>query len=438
MSWSARSAVLGLAIVAAACTEKISAPGNCPNFCPGGGIEVADTILTDVIDRDSSYRGYVQPFGSEHMTVADIPGVVDSRAIFLMNKFFLTVAPNQGDTTTVPISVDSSRLRVQIVRRDTNATNLVLRLYRLPLNIDSTSTFASTAADFAAAPIDSVNIDSLLARPEITDTTTLRIWGDTIQTDSAGHTLQISPVDSSLLVYFDLDTLQAPFVAADSGQLAFGIRVAADSLASIAVGANEFVDRDPQIRWFYHYAIPDTLPAPDSVVNTSQARETIFDSFVFDPPNPPLDDNLTVGGAPSARALLRVTVPEFLRDSADVVRATLVLVPVAPVQGARGDSFAILARPVLTDLGAKSPLSGLAPLFGSQIIHIGDPDTVRIEVSDLVRAWARDTSATTAMMLGQVPEATSYTEIRFYSSRTPAFRPALHVTYVKRFPFGEP
>jgi hypothetical protein len=41
-------------------------------------------------------------------------------------------------------------------------------------------------------------------------------------------------------------------------------------------------------------------------------------------------------------------------------------------------------------------------------------------------------------MLGQVPEAASYTEIRFYSSRAPALRPALHVTYVKRFPFGLP
>jgi len=37
-----------------------------------------------------------------------------------------------------------------------------------------------------------------------------------------------------------------------------------------------------------------------------------------------------------------------------------------------------------------------------------------------------------------VPEAASFTEIRFYSSRAPAFRPALHVTYVKRFPFGTP
>jgi len=436
VTWS-RWALLGF-VLASACTDDVTAPGNCPNFCPGGQIGIADTILRDVIVRDSSFRGYVNPSGAEQMAIADIPGVVDSRALFLMNKMFLRVTPNAGDTTTVPISVDSSRLRIEIVRRDTNATNLVLRLYRLPLTIDSTSTFASTDADFTAAPIDSVNISDLLAAPEVTDTATLRIWGDTIQTDSAGHTLQISPVDSSLIVFFDLDTLRAPFVAADSGQLAFGLRVSADSFASIAIGANEFGDRDPQITWFYHYTIPDTLPAPDSVNHTFIPRETIFDGFVFDPPNPALDDNLTVGGAPSARAILRVDIPEFLRDSADVVRATLVLVPVAPVQGAAGDSFTVLIRPVLTDLGAKSPLGTRAALFGRQTVHIGTADTLRIELSDLIRSWARDTSQVPAMVMGQVPEASSYTEVRFYSSRTPAFRPALHVTYVKRFPFGEP
>src|SRR5256885_13043745 len=56
----------------------------------------------------------------------------------------------------------------------------------------------------------------------------------------------------------------------------------------------------------------------------------------------------------------------------------------------------------------------------------------RSEITNLVRAWSLDTTMTTALELGQVPEAASYTEIRYYSSRTPAFRPGLHVTYVKR------
>lgn len=431
-----RLAVLMLLLAAAACTEEAVAPGTCPNFCPGGEIGIADTIFTDVIERDSSFRGYIQPSQAEQMAVADLPGIVDSRAIFLMAPMFTRVVPNAGDTATVPITVDSSRLLISIIRRDTAATNLVLRLYRLPVTIDSTSTFASLATDFAATPVDSVNVSDLLTRPKIGDTATVRIWGDTIQTDSAGHTLQVA-ADSSLLVYFDFDTLQAPFNVADSGKLAWGVRISADTLASIALGANDAVDRDPIMRWFYHYPKPDTLPAPDSIVYTSAQREVTFDSFVFDPPNPALDDNLTVGGAPSARSLLRVALPAFLHDSIDVVRATMILVPLAPVAGTPVDSFAIFARPVLADLGAKSPLSNRAVLYGRTTVATGSGDTVRIELTDLVRAWSRDTSIVTALVLGQVPEAGSFTEIRFYSSRG-SFKPALHVTYVKRFPFGTP
>jgi hypothetical protein len=131
-------------------------------------------------------------------------------------------------------------------------------------------------------------------------------------------------------------------------------------------------------------------------------------------------------------------MPAFLHDSFDVVRATLILVPVSPVVGAPSDSFAILVRPVLADLGAKSPLSPETQLFTRVTVHTGSADTLRIELTDLVRTWAIDTTRATALFLGQVPEAASFTEIRFYSSRAPAFRPALHLTYVKRFPFGEP
>jgi len=178
--------------------------------------------------------------------------------------------------------------------------------------------------------------------------------------------------------------------------------------------------------------------APSSPA-THLSKGALFDSFVFDPPTPPLDSNLAVGGAPSARSLLRVTIPPLLRDSADVVRATLILVPAGPVPGARGDAFAVYARPVLTDIGAKSPLSTNASFFGLTTVHLNVADTVRIEMTSLIRTWARaDTTAVTTFVLQQRPEGASYAQIRFYSTRAPAFRPALHITYVRRYAFGTP
>ncbi|HXO85144.1 MAG TPA: hypothetical protein VN803_06435, partial [Gemmatimonadales bacterium] len=186
-------------------------------------------------------------------------------------------------------------------------------------------------------------------------------------------------------------------------------------------------------KWFFHYTPKDSVTQRDS----SLLRAPTFDSFVFDPPSAPLDSNLTVGGVPSARSLIRVNIPPFLHDSIDVVRATVVLVPVAPFPGVASDSFRILVRAVLADLGAKSPLA-LDP-SGVGVVHAGSTDTLRLDITDLVRLWTlADTATATAFFLGQLPEASSFTEIRFYSSRAPAFRPTLHVTYIKRFPFGQP
>jgi len=432
-----RRARLVLLLALGACTERMTAPGQCPAFCPGGQLQMGDTVLTDVIARDSAYAGYRQAHEGQALPVVDVPGI-RSRAIFRMLPLFDSVAPIDGDTLKVPIAVDSAALTLFLLHRDTNASNLALNIYRLPRDIDSTSTFAQLSPWFADSLADSVNVSALYALPAAYDSLTQ----DTVRTDSTtGRQIRINALNGTTVIVLPLDTTQVRFPEADSGKVAFGVHVSADSLASAALGADEYPERDARIRWYYHYTIPDTVTAtPDSVVYTSQVRESAFDSFVLDPPTPPLDPaaldtTLAVGGVPAARSLLRVAFPSFLRDTADVVRATLLLVPVEAVAGAPGDSFSVVAHAVMADLGAKSPLATSGPPTSSARVHLGSTDTVRIELTDLVRAWAFDTTAATALFLRQVPEAATYAQIRFYSSRT-AFRPTLHVTYVRRFPFG--
>ena len=424
---------LALLVLLGACTEQATAPGVCPDYCPGASIGVVDTILRDVIERDSAYYGYVTASAGPALAVGDLPGAVDSRAIFRVIPLRTRVTRKTGDTTTVPITVDSARLRLNIVHRDTNTANLWVKLYRVPTDIDSTTTFAQLAPWFTDSIVDSVNLSALLASPKIYDSVTLKAWGDTIRTDGVGHVLQVAR-DSTLSLFTHLGAAQARLIAPDSAIVAYGVRVAADSLASISLGSIESPDRGAGVTWFYTY--PDTNAAP---LHATQEKGALFDSFVFDPPTPPLDSNLAVGGAPSARSILRVTIPLLLRDSADVVRATLILVPARPVRGARADSFAVFARPVLTDIGAKSPLNTNSSSFGLATVHLNVPDTVRIEMTNLIRAWARaDTSAVTTFVLQQRPEGASYAQIRFYSTRAPGLRPALHITYVRRYAFGTP
>ncbi len=433
-----------LLLAAAACTEQSTAPGVCPDFCPGGQIQSHDTVFT-IIERDSSFRGYLPSYQAFVMTASDIPGVVDSRAFFSTDTIHSRIQAKIGDTTTVPKVVDSLRLRFVIVKRAKHTTGLKLRVYRLPVTLDTTSTFASLDPYFAAAPIDSVNISALQQAPGATDTAITNYWRvlcptciDSVRVDPDQNVL-LTQIDSTLLIYMKLDTLQVPLSEADTGRAAFGFRVAADSFASVGLGTAESGSDSPLLRWFYHYTIPDTVSTkPDSVKSNNRIVLPHFDNFVFNPPTPAIDSNLAIGGVPSARTIVRVAMPRFLHDTIDVVRATLFLVPVGPVQGVPSDSFKIVAYPVLGDLGAKSPVNGASNLADSAVVHIGTTDTVRVELTSMVRAWSLDTTAVTTFILAQRPEAASYTEARFYSSRAPAFRPALSVTYVSRYQFGRP
>ena len=168
-----------------------------------------------------------------------------------------------------------------------------------------------------------------------------------------------------------------------------------------------------------------------------------FDGYVYDPPAAALDSSLAVGGAPSARSLLRFARPAALFDSAQIVRATLVLVPVVAAVGSPVDSFRVVAQRIAADLGGKSPLAGPSfpgdgSYFGAAYVHPGSLDTVTVDITDMLRRWQADTAAPTALFLRADPEGGVLGEMRFAPSGAAALRPALLVTYVPRFPFGVP
>src|SRR5207245_1827889 len=99
------------------------------------------------------------------------------------------------------------------------------------------------------------------------------------------------------------------------------------------------------------------------------------------------------------RSLLRVAIPRGIRDSTQIIRATLYLVPIAPAFGTVADSFFVRARRVGADLGAKSPIG--TDTFGVNSIALGAgaSDTVRLEVTSLLRLWQTDTTIAPAMYL---------------------------------------
>jgi len=411
---SRRVTLIGGVLLAAACVERVSAPGDCPAFCPSGQIEIVDTVLTSIISRDSTFRGYVTALSAPLLLAADLPGFVDGRAIFRINGFGQRFILSTADTGAI-LGADSARLQLTVARRDTGAHNLSLAFYRLPITVDSTTTFAGLAGPFTDSLVKRVNIDTLLARPGHKDTLT----GDSVVVDT---------VNNVLVLALKFDTAAARYVGTDSGTVAYGVRVSADSLASIAITRST-------LSWQWYLRV-DSIGTP--VARKPGSLGAAFSSFVFDPPPPPPDSTLAVGGVPSARSFLRVAFPHFIRDSSQIIRGTLTLVPVAPVQGAPSDSFVVEAHTVFTDVGAKSPIIVDATRTDTAIIHIGPRDTAQIEVTNLLQFWASDTTRATTLVLRAKQEAASFSLIRFYPSVAQAFRPALRITFVRRFPFGAP
>jgi len=415
--------VAWLAAVLAGCVDQATAPGVCPRFCPSGKIDVVDTVLAASIGRDSTFRGYVLPFQAAAMTASDVPGVVDSRVVFVTTALPASVALNSADTTTSPlVGTDSAKITFTVTRRDTAAHNQTLTLYRLPVTIDSNTTFGDVAGAFAGSPLRTVNLDSLLAKPNGVDVTT---------GDSAG----IDTTSKQLKVTIKLDSLQAPYVVGDTGKLGIGVRVGGAGPTSIAFCSRENAC-GATVAW---YIKVDSIKGTDTtLIHKPFPRGSIFDTFLFDPPPAPPDSTLAVGGAPSARSIMRITLPRAIRDSSQIVRATLLLVPAVPARGAPVDSFVVEAHTVAADFGAKSPLVLDATRTDTTTIHVGATDTLRIEVTNLMQFWVADSTRPEVLMLRSQEEAARPTEIRFYPSAATPYRPALRITYARRFPFGVP
>jgi hypothetical protein len=149
---------------------------------------------------------------------------------------------------------------------------------------------------------------------------------------------------------------------------------------------------------------------------------------------------LAVGGAPSARALLRFELPPRIRDSATIVRATLELTAVTPVTGLPTDPAHLAARAVLADVGAKSPVSSAQDRVPQDTLEIGTA-AVSLDAVRLVELWLGATTARpSALVLSLTPEAASFSRPVFYSTRAadPALRPRLRVSYLLSFPFESP
>ena len=221
-------------------------------------------------------------------------------------------------------TLDSLSLGFSLVARDTTVHGLVIYLYRLPITVDSTTTFAPVDAAFQpSAVIDSFVVDTYRVR----------------------RFTRVYPATTP--------ALQIP--AGDSGKLAIGVQIRAAQGTGIRIGGVGSGNLSPAFASFV------TMVPRDST-DTIPIRRTISPTVAFNTflsqTTPPIDSTqLTVGGVPVSRALLRFPWSSFLRDSVTLVRASLELVPAAPIPGLVGDTAILIARPSPQGRGHRSQFS---------------------------------------------------------------------------------
>ncbi|MEO8635458.1 MAG: hypothetical protein ABI587_09310 [Gemmatimonadales bacterium] len=402
LSYCGRRFALTAAIVLgmSACQERLAAPADCPALCPGG-VQLRDTVLTPISDGDTSFSGYRTAGQGTSLRVSYQFAASEDRAIYRFTP--------RGDSVLVDsmvpfASLDSILFEFSLLKRDSSVTGLTIFLYRLPPTVDSTTTFAEVEAAFVPSAI----VDSFVVADSVT-------------------TQRFSKFYSGAAL--------VPWIisAADSGVLALGVQIRAASGTGIRIGGIAAGSAGPS---FVNYV---TAPSSDTTnVTRTLSQRIAFNTFVSQ--TTPINDidELTVGGVPSSRAILRFPWPNFLRDSAQIVRATLELTPLAPFPGLATDTAFLQVRPVLADFGSKSPGATDAFFIGVGILLPGASDTVRIEVRRATTLWQGANPLPSVVLLQLFPEISSFTRAVFGSTRSPGAQARLRITYALPFPFEAP
>jgi hypothetical protein len=380
----------GLVLVLAGCEDDLTVPGGCPEFCPGGQPQIRDTILLANPGSDTSFFGYVGRDRVPSLLVSDGLQAGETRAWF---RF-----PSRSDSVSVgsvryTYTIDSIAVEVNLLARDSTLSDLTLYYYRLPISVDTLTTFDE--------------LDLLVIEPALVDSLQVpdSVRRGVLRKVFAGEAL---------------DRLVIP--PADSGVLALGLRMRAAQPSGIRLSA-AIGGAGPGFT---------TYVFADDADSTAQAipLTALVNGYVRNNGDGPFDpDLLYLGWLPSARSFIRFTLPDSLLDrTIQVLRATLELTPAEPYAGLPGDPPQIEVRGLVRDLGAKSTPS-LFVRSASTLPQEGG-EILQVDVRGIVELWRLGIDFPSTFVAALSPEGASFHQPVFHSSRSAGGTPRLRITYL--------
>jgi hypothetical protein len=407
--------VLAISILTA-CTEQLSTSVGCPDLCTDqeGGIE---TVTIDPVVLDTTVSGLLGLGTERAMLIATRGDTVDSRAVIRFDSIPARYTKSITDTTTFAITrADSARLRVRL---DTVGAKFPGPVTIEAYDVNTDAPDSATSA-VAALFVPSRFITSkTYAVADLKDTLDLPIPESAILS-RLGQRLRIG-----LRAFSTSGSVQFRINAVESGlpeQLRF--RVDADtSIAAVAL------------------APYSKTPTDQSTIASSLADYTLI---VKSPPgggNPVLN----VGGLPAQRAYLRFNIPPFLADTAQLVRASLLLTQIPDRSVDAKDTMTIighvsLAASAISDIGRAALITAQQSLDTLKVVP-GDSGVKTLEVGQIVGLWRTQSLANTPRAIVLVSGTEAQTPLRalfFSMEAAPQLRPRLRVSYSTRKTRGLP
>jgi hypothetical protein len=376
------------------CEESVTAPGACPDFCKDATFEVLDSILTDVVVRDSSFRGFVFSHRSRALQLVRQPAGTETRGILNFVEFQPRVPTFPGDTVFGDVvSVDSFVVQLSVIRRNEGVSGVSIGMHRIPTDLDSTTSYGSLDAFFD----DSTSLGTI-------DVPDSLVSGEVFLTLGSGAFLTQPDDTVDVSLGLDIATTQPAFLTLGTGL--------ASSLASV--------------RRFL------TVDSSGTQVSRDDSRIAIFTRAVPSLTQVVGTNELAIGGMPSSRTVLRVDGVEEILTGSSVIRATLEFTPSVPTVAAPGDSILVQVNPVGVDFGRKSPLvfTQLDTLSrGTITVPGGSTEPFEVDITTIVRAWAANSELPRTLIMTVIPEAATIGEVRVFSSGG-AQPPSLRLTFV--------
>lgn len=419
-AWS----VLVLAVAAAvlgACNEHIDAGSACPSLCPGLAVPIRDTVLSPILDLDSTLVGYPSLGTEAGIPLAARGDTLDVRGVIRFDSLTKTFAP-PSDTVRPITRADTAILRIRLNLTQSRLPDTVTFL---AYDVDTTAADENLGAVLALFRPDRLLSSRKVARADITDSL-------------------VFPLSSDMIV--------AKITSGDN--LRIGLRLIGSGPVSLRVHTIEtglpaevryYVSADTAVHQIVEQPYSKTPVEPQLLASDYRDYAVVARNAL--PSAGPLA--FSTGGVPARRAYLRFVIPQWLLDSTTIVRATLQLTQV-PMRGFdQNDSVtvigeAVAATPLISDLYRSSQILVPQGLFVTDSIHVAPADsgTRSLELNALLTLWKSQTGLVApqrAIVLIMKEEGLHGAEVRFFNSRAAAaVRPRLRVSFISRIEFGVP